>query len=199
MTRTIEKVRKKATPSMPPLTLGRPPPRERGPPVKAIRKSKVTAPAVVSFKSMAACMAEAIVKCQEFKRAKAKKGEGKKREKSTPVEKLRRKTARELASMARRANKAQTKAEAAAARGPVKNPGKYRKDKGFWTKDAKAARKAAWDAGYDGRMERRFMRAQKAKLKEVQKASDGVAVHYNMYISFKLITFFYHRFRSSKR
>jgi hypothetical protein len=39
-------------------------------------------------------------------------------------------------------------------------------------------------------MERKFMRAQKAKLKEVQKASDGVAVHYNMYISFKLITFF---------
>ena len=45
MARTIDKVRKKATSSM-----GRPPPRERGTPVKAIRKAKVTAPAVVSFK-----------------------------------------------------------------------------------------------------------------------------------------------------
>ena len=61
MARTVQKVRKKATPPMPPLTLGRPPPRERGPPVKAIRKSKVTAPAAVSFKSMAVCLAEAIL------------------------------------------------------------------------------------------------------------------------------------------
>ena len=80
MARTIDRVRKKATPSMPPLTMGRPPPRERGPPVKAIRKSKVTAPAVVSFKSMAACMAEAILKCQQYKRAKAKNGQGVKRD-----------------------------------------------------------------------------------------------------------------------
>ena len=49
MARTIDKVRKKATPSMPPLTLGRPPPRERGTPVKVIRKSKVTAPPAISF------------------------------------------------------------------------------------------------------------------------------------------------------
>ena len=81
----------------------------------------------------------------------------------------------------------------------IANPGKYVKEKGYWKKDTKATRKAAWDAGYQGRMDRKFMREQKAKLKAVQKASDGVAVHYNMYISFKLITFFYHRFRSSKR
>ena len=88
MARAVQKVRKKATPSMPPLTLGRPPPRERGPPVKAIRKSKVTAPAVVSFKSMAECMAEALLKCQQYKRAKAKKGTGVKRVKLTDAEKL---------------------------------------------------------------------------------------------------------------
>ena len=132
-------------------------------------------------------MAEAIVKCQEFKRAKAKKGEGKKRVKFTPMDKLRRKVARQAAALARRVNKARGKAEDRAAKlaaNPIKNPGKYKKDKGFWTKDSKAARKAAWDAGYDGRMERKFMREQKAKLKAVQKASDGVAVHYNMYISF---------------
>ena len=187
MARSIQVVRKKA---------GRPAPRERVTPVRSARRAKVTAPVAVSFKSMAACMAEAILKCQEYKRAKAKNGTGKKREKLTPVEKLRRKTARQLASMARRANKAQTKAEAAAARGPVKNPGKYRKDKGFWTKDSKTARKAKWDAGYDGRMERRFMKAQKAKLKEVQNATAGPAVHFNMYISFKLITFFYRRYDS---
>ena len=52
MARSVQVVRKKAP-------QGRPPPRQRGTPVKAIRKSKVTAPAVVSFKSMAACMAEA--------------------------------------------------------------------------------------------------------------------------------------------
>ena len=99
MARAIQKARKKATPSMPPLTMGRPPPRERGTPVKAIRKAKVTAPPVVSFKSMAACMAEAMLKCQEFKRAKAKKGEGKKRVKFTPMEKLRRLMARQAAAM----------------------------------------------------------------------------------------------------
>ena len=74
LARSIDKGREKTPP-----TMGRPPPRERGTPVKAIRKAKVTAPAVVSFKSMAACMAEAILKCQEFKRAKAKKGQGVKR------------------------------------------------------------------------------------------------------------------------
>ena len=180
LARSTQVVVKKATRAIVPATMGRPPPKERGPPAKSTRKAKVTAPPAISFKSMAACMAEAIVKCQEFKRAKAKKGEGKKRAKLTEVEKLRRKTARELAAMAKRASKAVR----ANARGPAKNPGKYRKDKGFWTKDAKAARKAAWDAGYQGRMDRKFMREQKAKLKAVQKASDGVAVHYNMYISF---------------
>ena len=192
--RTIDKVRKKATPSIPPVTMGRPPPKERGPPAKSTRKAKVTVPEVISFKSMAACMAEALLKCQQFKRAKVKNGEGKKRVKLTPEEKLRRLIPRQAAAMARRTAKVR-EYEAArdarrAAKGPVKNPGKYKKDKGFWTKDAKAARKAAWDAGYDGRMERKFMRAQKAKLKEVQNATAGPAVHFNMYISFKLITFF---------
>ena len=147
-------------------------------------------------------MAEAIVKCQEFKRAKAKKGDGKKRVKYTPMEILKRKMARQDAAMARRTNQARAKAEERAAKlaaNPIKNPGKYRKDKGYWSKDSKTARKTAWDTGYQGRMDRKFMREQKNKLKAVQKASDGVAVHYNMYISFKLITFFYHRFRSSKR
>ena len=187
MARTIDKVRKKATPPMPPLTMGRPPPRERGTPVKAIRKAKVTAPPAISFKSMAACMAEAIVKCQQYKRAKAKKGEGKKRVKFTPMDKLRRKVARQAAALARRVNKARGKAEDRAAKlaaNPIKNPGKYKKDNGYWKKDTKATRKAAWDAGYQERMDRKFMREQKAKLKAVQKASDGVAVHYNMYISF---------------
>ena len=97
MARTIDKVRKKATPPMPPLTMGRPPPRERGPPAKAIRKAKVTAPAVVSFKSMAECMAEALLKCQRYKRAKAKKGQGK-RVKLTEAEKIGRKENRRMAS-----------------------------------------------------------------------------------------------------
>ena len=88
MARTIQRIRKKATPSIPPPTRVRPPPRERGPPVKAIRKAKVTAPAAVSFKSMAACMAEAILKCQQYKRAKAKKGQGVKRVKLTEEETL---------------------------------------------------------------------------------------------------------------
>ena len=66
MARTIEKVRKKAT-----LVMGRPAPRERVTPVRSARSAKVTAPVAVSFKSMAACMAEAILKCQQYKRAKA--------------------------------------------------------------------------------------------------------------------------------
>ena len=57
LARSIDKVRKKAPP-----TMGRPPPRERGTPVKAIRKTKAKAPEVISYKSMA----EAILKCQEF-------------------------------------------------------------------------------------------------------------------------------------
>jgi hypothetical protein len=189
MARTINKVRKKATPPMPPLTLGRPPPRERGPPVKAIRKSKVTAPEVVSFKSMAACMAEAILKCQQYKRAKAKNGTGVKRVKLTEAEKAARKENRRIASEEKKQQKAAERLAKQAAR-VILNPGKYKKEKGFWTKDAKAARKAKWDAGYDGRIERKFMKAQKAKLKEVQYATAGPAVHFNMYISFKLITFF---------
>ena len=72
MARSVDKIRKKAP-------QGCPPPRERGPPAKSNRRAKVAAPAAVSFKSMAACMAEAILKCQEFKRAKAKKGQGVKR------------------------------------------------------------------------------------------------------------------------
>ena len=87
MARTVQRIRKKATPSIPPPTRVRPPPRERGTPVKAIRKAKVTAPVVVSFKSMAECMAKALLKCQQYKRAKAKKGQGK-RVKLTEAEKL---------------------------------------------------------------------------------------------------------------
>ena len=165
MARTIEKVRKKATPSMPPLTMGRPPPRERGTPVKAIRKTKAKAPEVISYKSMAACMAEAILKCQQFKRAKAKKGEGKKRKKLTAEDKLRRLIPRQAAAMARRTAKVRAYEDARdarrAAKGPIKNPGKYRKDKGYWTKDAKTTRKAAWDADIDGRAGRKAERAQK--------------------------------------
>ena len=157
--------------------MGRKPPRVRGPPVKAIRRSKVAAPAAISFKSMAACMKEAILKCQEFKRAKAKKGEGKKKVKYSEMDKLRRLMARQAASKAKKANQARAKAEARelrlATKGPIKNPGKYRKDKGFWTKDAKAERKAKWDADKQGRLDRKFMREQKSKLKEVQNATSG--------------------------
>ena len=130
MARTIEKVRKKATPPMPPLTLGRPPPRERGPPAKTIRKSKVTAPAVVSFKSMAACMAEAILKCQQYKRAKAKNGTGVKRVKLTEAEKAARKENRRIASEEKKQQKAAERLAKQAAR-VIINPGKYRKEKGF--------------------------------------------------------------------
>ena len=107
MARSYDKVRKKAIPSMPPLTLGRPPPRERGPPVKAIRKAKVTAPAAVSFKSMAACMAEALLKCQQYKRAKAKNGTGKKRVKLTEAEKIGRKENRRMLSEEKNSGKLQ--------------------------------------------------------------------------------------------
>ena len=182
MARSVQVVRKKGI-----LVTGRPAPRERVTPVRVAHRAKVAAPTVVSFKSLTACMAEALLKCQEFKRAKAKNGTGKKREKITPVEKLRRKAARQLASMARRANKAQTKAEDRAAKlaaSPIKNPGKYKKDKGYWTKVSKTARKAAWDGDIDGKAGRKAERAQRKRLKEVQKASDGVAVQYNMYISF---------------
>ena len=188
MARTIQRIRKKATPSIPPPTRVRPPPRERGTPVKAIRKAKVTAPVVVSFKSMAECMAEAMLKCQQYKRAKAKNGEGKKRVKLTEAEKIGRKENRRMVSEEKKQRKVAERLAARAVR-VIANPGKYKKEKGYWTKETKAARKAKWDAGYQGRMDRRFMREQKAKLKEVQKASDGLAVHYNMYISFKLITF----------
>ena len=67
-----------------------PPPRERAPlPAKSSRRGKVAAPAVVSFKSMAKCMAEAMLRCQEFKRAKKPNGQGVKRVKLTPEEKAR--------------------------------------------------------------------------------------------------------------
>ena len=57
--------------------MGRPPPRERAPlPAKSSRRGKVAAPAVVSFKSMAKCMAEAMLRCQEFKQAKKPNGQG---------------------------------------------------------------------------------------------------------------------------
>ena len=182
MARSIQVVRKKGI-----LVAGRPAPRERVTPVRVARRAKVAAPTVVSFKSLTACMAEALVKCQEFKRAKAKNGAGKKRVKFTEIEKLTRKMARKAAGVARRANKARAKAEDRAvklAANPIKNPGKYRKDKGYWTKDSKTARKAAWDGDIDGRAGRKAERAQRKRLKEVQKAADGVAVHYNMYISF---------------
>ena len=178
MARTIEKVRKKAT-----LVMGRPAPRKRVTPVRSARRAKVTAPAVVSFKSMAACMAEAILKCQEYKRAKAKNGTGVKRVKLNAAEKIGRKENRRMVSEEKKQRKVAEKLAKRAAR-VIANPGKYKKEKGYWKKDTKATRKAAWDAGYQGRMDRKFMREQKAKLKAVQKASDGVAVHYNMYISF---------------
>ena len=46
---------------------------------------------------MAACMKEAILKCQEFKRAKKPKGQGVKRVKLTAEEKARRKEERRMA------------------------------------------------------------------------------------------------------
>ena len=151
MVRTVDKVRKKAVAAIAETAvaavMGRPPPRERGPPAKSTRRAKVTAPEVISFKSMAACMKEAILKCQEFKRAKAKKGQGKKKVKYSEMDKLRRLMARQAASKARKANQARAKAEAREARlaaNPIKNPGKYRKDKGFWSKDAKAKRSTDW-------------------------------------------------------
>jgi hypothetical protein len=59
--------------------MGRAPPKERDSlPEKSSCRKKVAAPEVTSYKSMAACMAEAILKCKEFKRAKAAKGQGKK-------------------------------------------------------------------------------------------------------------------------
>ena len=84
MARAVDKIRKKTAQAIAETAvaavMGRPPPRERGPPAKSTRRAKVTAPEVISFKSMAAqCMKEAILKCQEFKRAKAKKGQGKKK------------------------------------------------------------------------------------------------------------------------
>ena len=127
----------------------RPPPRERAPlPAKSSRKAKEAAPVVMTYKSMAKCMAAALLNCQQFKRAKAAKGQGKKRLKLTPEEKLRRRVAREAAAMARKTAKVRAYEDARdarrAAKGPIKNPGKYRKDKGFWSKDAKAKRSTDW-------------------------------------------------------
>lgn len=180
MARALDKVRKKAVATIAETAvaavMGRPPPRERGPPAKSTRRAKVTAPEVISFKSMAACMKEAILKCQEFKRAKAKKGEGKKKVKYSEMDKLRRLMARQAASKAKKANQARAKAEARELRlatNPIKNPGKYRKDKGYWTKAARSDRKAKWDGDKQGRLDRKFMREQKAKLKEVQNAASG--------------------------
>ena len=97
---------------------------------------------------MAKCMAAALLNCQQFKRAKAAKGQGKKRVKLTPEEKLRRLIPRQAAAMARRTAKVRAYEDARdarrAAKGPIKNPGKYRKDKGFWSKDAKAKRSTDW-------------------------------------------------------
>ena len=92
---------------MPSLTMGRPPPRERGTPVKAIRRAKVTAPEAVSFRSMAACMAEAILKWQQYKGAKAKKGQGVKRVKLTEDEKIGRKENRRMVSEEKNSGKLQ--------------------------------------------------------------------------------------------
>ena len=112
-----------------------------------------------------------------------------KRVKLTEAEKIGRKENRRMVSEEKKQRNVAERLAARAAR-VIANPGKYKKEKSYWKKDTKAARKAKWDAGYQGRMDRRFMREQKNKLKEVQKASDGLAVHYNMYISFKLIAFF---------
>ena len=154
------------------------PPKERAPlPAKSSRKAKEAAPVEIKFKSMAKCMAAALLNCQQFKRAKAAKGQGKKRVKLTPEEKLKRLIPRQAAAMARRTAKVRAYEDARdarrAAKGPIQNPGKYRKDKGFWTKDAKAERKAKWDGDKQGRLDRKFMREQKAKLKEVQNAASG--------------------------
>ena len=158
----------------------RPPPRERAPlPAKSSRKAKVAAPAVVSFKSMAKCMAEAMLRCQEFKRAKKPNGQGVKRVKLTPEEKARRNEERRMRSEERKQNKLAELLAKRAAR-VIANPGKYSKVKNdpakfknYYSKDAKAARKAKWDAGEQGRLDRKFMREQKAKLKEVQNAASG--------------------------
>ena len=108
---------------------------------------------------MAKCMAAALLNCQQFKRAKAAKGQGKKRVKLTPEEKLRRLIPRQAAAMARRTAKVRAYEDARdarrAAKGPIKNPGKYRKDKGFWTKDAKAERKAKWEGDTANRAARK--------------------------------------------
>ena len=160
--------------------MGRPPPRERGPPpAKSSRRGKVAAPAVISYKSMAACMAEAILKCKKFKRAKKPNGQGVKRVKLTPEEKARRKEERRMRSEERKQNKLAELLAKRAAR-VTANPGKYSrvkndpaKYKNYYSKDAKAARKAKWDAGAQGRLDRKFMREQKAKLKEVQNAASG--------------------------
>jgi hypothetical protein len=143
-------------------------------------------------------MKEAVLKCQEFKRAKAAKGQGKKRVKLTPEEKLRRQVAREAAAMARRAAKVRAYKDARdarrAAKGPIKNPGKYRKDKGWWKKYAIAERKAKWDANATNRAARKQKRidsynkpenvarraalsAQKQRLDTVTGAVTGQAVH----------------------
>ena len=108
----------------------RPPPRERAPlPAKSSRKAKVAAPAVVSFKSMAKCMAEAMLRCQEFKRAKKPNGQGVKRVKLTPEEKARRKKELHMRSEEKKQRDMAVKLAKKAAR-VIANPGKYKKDKG---------------------------------------------------------------------
>jgi hypothetical protein len=99
------------------------PPKERAPlPAKSRRKAKEAAPVVVTYKSMAKCMAAALLNCQRFKQAKAAKGQRKKRVKLTPEEKLRRLILRQAAAMAKRAAKVRAYEDARDARRAAKEP-----------------------------------------------------------------------------
>ena len=161
MARAVDKVRKKAIAAIAETAvaavMGRAPPRERGPPAKSTRRAKVTAPEVISFKSMAACMKEAILKCQEFKRAKKPKGQGVKRVKLTAEEKNRRKEERRM-SREEKKQRAMAARIAKKASRVIINPGKYRKDKGYWTKTARSDRKAKWEGDTENRAARKQKR-----------------------------------------
>ena len=134
MARSVNRLRKKTVQVLAETAvaavIGRRAPRARTTPVKAIRRSKVAAPAAISFKSMAACMKEAILKCQEFKRAKKPKGQGVKRVKLTPEEKARRKEERRMNSEEKKQRDMAAKIAKKASR-VIISPGKYKKDKGY--------------------------------------------------------------------
>ena len=161
MARSVDKIRKKTAQVLAETAvaavMGRKAPRVRKTSVKAMRRSKVAAPAAISFKSMAACMNEAILKCQEFKRAKKPKGQGVKRVKLTAEEKARRKEERTMVSEEKKQRAMAARIAKKASR-VIINPGKYRKDKGYWTKTSRAERKAKWDGDTENRAARKQKR-----------------------------------------